>query len=442
MVRCAVILAVAILLPLQIHAQSSDGTLVGTVTDPSGAAVANVTVKALSAQFGTPRETTTDAVGTYRLDDLQPGTYSVTFSAPGFADLQVGNVIMTGSVTTTVDAKLQLSTVNKTVVVEATAAQVIDTQSGQLGESLGPVQIDNLPYTSLNPAELALTLPGVQDVPSNASFTNGFGFSVNGTRPRANNLLIDGQDDNDYSISGQAFQPTNYGAVQEITILTNSYAAEYGRGGGSVTNYIFKSGSNSFHGGAYEINRDSAFAAVPAQILFTGDDTQPLDIENTFGWDIGGPVVKDKLFFFASMQWDRERQRANGNPFFLPTANGVATLQSLLPNANVQLLLNSIGKFVAPENADGTGAVEPRCLSLSNGSCVNSGLFEEQGVPVASNDRQMNFRLDYHTGPNDTLTAAYIRDDFALSSDFFNNAGALPPFQTQQGGPSQIFRGQ
>src|ERR1700722_20065604 len=201
-------------LPMMLAAQSSDGTLAGTITDQTGAAVPNATVKVVSAQYGAPRTTVTDSVGTYRMDNLQPGTYAVTFSASGFADLQVENVILRGSVTTIADGVMQIGSISKTVSVEASAGQAIDTQSGQLGASLGAQEINNLPYFSLNPAELALTLPGVQDLNGNGNattgFTNGIGYSVNGTRPRSNNFLIDGQDDNDYSISGQAFQPTNY----------------------------------------------------------------------------------------------------------------------------------------------------------------------------------------------------------------------------------------
>jgi hypothetical protein len=445
-------------LPMMLAAQSSDGTLAGTVTDPTGAAVPNATVKVVSAQYGAPRTTVTDSVGTYRMDNLQPGTYAVTFSASGFADLQVENVILRGSVTTITDGVMQIGSISKTVSVEASAGQAIDTQSGQLGASLGAQEINNLPYFSLNPAELALTLPGVQDLNGNGNattgFTNGIGYSVNGTRPRANNFLIDGQDDNDYSISGQAFQPTNYGAVQEFTVLTNSYGSEYGRGGGSVGNYIFKSGSNSFHGGAYEINRNSAFATIPAQDKFLGATSNPLDNENTFGFDIGGPAIKDKLFFFGSIQWDRERQRLSGVQLTLPTAAGITQLQTLLPNPNVQLLLDSLGGLTAPQNPDGTGQQTglpgnaPNCVALGvgptgvNRGCVQSGLFQLTGVPIASNDRQWNVRLDYHAGANDTLTASYIRDDSTLTPDFFANPGALPQFETLQGGPSQLFRGQ
>jgi hypothetical protein len=427
-------------------AQSSNGTLVGAVTDQTGAVVPNVDVKAVSPQYGQTHETTTDTAGTYRMEGLQPGTYSVTFTAPGLAAYRVGSVAINGSVTTTVNAPLQLSSVQSTVTVEAGAAEVIDTQSGQLGESLSTRDIESLPYGSFNAAELAMTLPGVQDIPAgqgavNASLTNGIGYSVNGTRPRANSFLIDGQDDNDYGIAGQAYQPTNLGLIQEITILTNSYGAQYGRGGGSVANYITKSGSNAFHGGAWEVNDDSYFAANDAANKLI-DVTRPLFIENTFGFDVGGPVVKDKLFFFGTMQWDRTRQRGDGDTFTIPDANGIATLQSMLPNPNVQLFLSSLGGLVAPgSHVCGTSAADDTTLGPGL-PCLEMSLFARNGVPIVGNDRDWDIRLDWHMGPNDTLTGSYLRDDSSLSPDFFANAAALPPFDTEQGGPSQIFRGQ
>ncbi len=434
-------LCVILASPSQSMAQSSDGTLVGVVTDESGAAIPNATVKVISPQYGALHQAVTDSVGAYRMDALQPGTYTVTFSAPGFAELQVGSVILSGSVTTSVNGNLKIGTTSKTIVVEATAGQVIDTQSGQLGESLGTHEIENLPYTSFNPAELAMTLPGVQDTESNNTFSNGINFSVNGTRPRANNFLIDGQDDNDWSIAGQAFQPNNIGAIQEFTVLTNSYSAEYGRGGGSVSNYIYKSGTNSFHGEAWEVNQDSAFAAIPAQSKFIGNDTNPLFIENTFGFDLGGPVVKDKLFAFGTVQWDPTAQRAQGSSFDLPTASGIATLQGLLPNPNVQLLLNALNGLTA------NGQIQPISVPLGPGSngidrgSVNESLFAITGQRVEGTDTNWNVRLDYHTGPNDVMSGSFIRQSSSLLPDFFNNPGALPEFNSQQAGTTNVFRG-
>jgi outer membrane receptor protein involved in Fe transport len=440
----ATVFLLAVLVSGAAWAQTSNGTLVGSITDPTGAVLPKATISAVSAAYGQPHETRSDPVGAYRLEGLQPGTYTVSISASGFNTLTVADVVINGSLTTTINGKLALAAAQQTIEVHATAAQAIDTQSGQLGGNISRQELAELPYGSLNPAELALTLPGVHDIPDGqgavqSKTTNGFGFSVNGTRPRANNFLIDGQDNNDYGIAGQAFQPLNYGAIQEVTILTNSYGAEYGRGGGSVTNYIFKSGTNNFHGDLWEINRNSALAAIPAEDAVVNPISKnPFDNENTFGFDVGGPIKKDKLFAFGTAQWDRERQLAAGpNGFNLPTAAGIATLKSLLPNPNISLLLAAIGPLV------GTPTSPSTTVALGSGRPdVEIGPFQVKDVRLASNSYEWNYRMDWHFTDRDTLTGSVIRSNETLIPDNFANPNALPNFQTEQGGPAQIYRGQ
>ncbi|HEV2522006.1 MAG TPA: carboxypeptidase regulatory-like domain-containing protein [Candidatus Acidoferrales bacterium] len=431
-------------------AQTSSGTLVGAVTDPTGAVAPKATVSAVSPQFGTPHETHTDSVGTYRMEGLQPGTYTVTITLEGFKTVTVTGVSINGSLTTTINAKLELAPATQTVEIQASAAQIIDTQSGQMGENLSHQEVAELPYLSLNAADLAMTLPGVHDTPQgqgavNTYVTNGIAFSVNGTRPRANNFLIDGQDDNDYAIAGQAYQPTNWGAIQEVTILTNAYAAEYGRGGGSVTNYIYKSGTNNFHGDLWEINRNSAVAAIPAQdVVSKPVSKNPFDNENTFGFDAGGPVKEDKLFFFGAAQWDRERQAVTGPVFKLPTAAGIATLKANFPtNANVNLFLNAIGSLVSPGLKD-IASIATRAGDVCPGppACVEIADFQVAGVNTASNYADWNYRMDWHFTNNDTLTGSAIRDVGSQTPDNFGNPKALPNFQTDVAATSEIFRGQ
>src|SRR3984957_5913939 len=182
--------------------QTSNGTVVGSVVDPTGAVVQNATISAVSSEYGQPHETKTDSVGTYRLESLQPGIYSVSITAPAFETITVTGGGINGSLTTTINGTLKLAAAQQTIEVQATAGQAIDTQSGQLGENISHQEVAQLPYFSLNPAELAMTLPGVQASPlgkgliPTAAETNGIAFSVNGTRPRANNFLIDSQDDN------------------------------------------------------------------------------------------------------------------------------------------------------------------------------------------------------------------------------------------------------
>jgi outer membrane receptor protein involved in Fe transport len=423
------------------HAQTSNGTIVGSVTDPAGAAVLGATVTVTNTDLGAFKRTTkTDSAGSYRIDGLLPGNYSVSIQASGMEEFVEVGVAVKASLASSVNASLLIGTVNQSVSVEASTGAELQTQSGELSANLGQTELANLPIFGLNPIELAFTVAGVQEQAIRDSVTNGVGFSVNGTRPRANNFLIDGQDNNDNSIQGQAFLQTNEEAVREVTVLTNSYSAEFGRGGGSVTNVIYKSGTNDFHGSAWELNRNSALAAVPAQSRFAGITTNPFDNENTFGFTVGGPIKKNKLFVFGTSQWDRERASAAAqtNTLLLPTPAGIATLQSLGSNPRVDFLIASLGGL-----RGGTTGVTN--IALGNGPngaprpAVQVGDVQRSQGSIATNDRQWSVKLDYLASPTDTLTLRYFRDDNNTAPDFFNQPNALPGLDSQVGGPSFNF---
>jgi hypothetical protein len=442
-------------------AQTSNGTIAGTITDKSGAAVAKASVSATSQDLGkTLGNAMTDSSGGYRIDALFPGKYTVSVKADGFSELKVSDVDVRGSFTSTVSGILEVGAVSATVTVEATVGQELQTQSGEISKSFGEAEIGSLPYANLNPISLVLTGAGVTagnqvagGMTNNSNFgfrTNGQQFSVNGTSPRANNFLIDGQDNNDNSIAGQAFQPDNSAAYGEVTILTNSYSAEFGRGGGSVTNVISKGGSNTFHGSAWELNRNTYYAAIPADQGFAGVCSDPgpncssvgnpVDNENVFGYAFGGPILKNKLFFFQTTQWDRERQTANGSTLTLPTANGIATLQALGPNANVDYLV------AATAGLRGSSTKLATPLALGNDPVtglprpdVEMGFVQRSGIGAKTNARTENVKVDWIAAEKDSFSARYIRSDSAFSPDLFNFPGQLQPFDSQQGGPSQTI---
>ncbi len=435
----AVILGMVV--SLSAHAQTSNGTIVGSVTDPAGAVVLGATVTVTNTDLGAFKRTTkTDSAGSYRIDGLLPGNYSVSIQASGMQEFVEVGVAVKASLASTVNASLIIGTVNQSVSVEASTGAELQTQSGELSSNLGQTELKNLPIAGLNPIELAFTVAGVQEQANRDALTNGVGFSVNGTRPRANNFLIDGQDNNDNSIQGQAFLQTNEEAVREVTVLTNSYSAEFGRGGGSVTNVIYKSGTNDFHGSAWELNRNSALAAVPAQSGFAGITTNPFDNENTFGFTFGGPIKKNKLFVFGTSQWDRERASAAAqtNTLLIPTDAGIATLQSLGTNPRVDFLIAALGGL----RGGTTGVTD---IALGNGPngnprpAVQVGDVQRSQGSIATNDRQWSVKLDYLASPNDTLTLRYFRDDSNTAPDFFNQPSALPGLDSQVGGPSFNF---
>jgi hypothetical protein len=450
---------VALIFAPSLMAQTSNGTIAGTITDKLGGAIVKAAITATSQDMGTTLGTAiTDGSGGYRIESLFPGKYTVSVKASGFSELKVSDVDVRGSFTTTVSAVLEVGSVSSSVLVEASVGQELQTQSGELSKSFGEPEIANLPYSNLNPISLVLTQAGVTGPApvaggntNNSNFglrTNGTQFVVNGTRPRANNFLIDGQDNNDNSIAGQAFQPDNGAAYGEVTILTNSYSAEYGRGGGSVTNVISKGGSNEFHGSAWELNRNTYYSAIPADQGFGGGRCSnpnppicvppnvgnPVDNENVFGYAFGGRIIKNKLFFFQTTQWDRERQTANGSVLKVPTANGVATLQSLGPNANVNFLLAALNGL------RGSSTNLAPSIDLGNGrGLVEMGFVERSGIGEVSNARTENVRVDWIAGEKDSFSARYIRSDSALTPDLFNFPSQLQPFDSQQGGPSQTI---
>ena len=422
-------------------AQTSNGIIVGVVTDKTGGSVANATISVTSIdRGGDPQKTTTDAVGTYRLQSLLPGKYQVSIQAGGFAPTLFNNVDVRASLETTVNVVLEVSGTATTVTVEANTGQELETQSGTISGNLSSTEIKNLPYLTGNPLEILLTEPGVQDVANRDNFTNGQGFSVNGSRPRANNFLLDGQDNNDNQIAGQAVQTVNHEAIGEVTIIQNSASAEYGRGGGAIANEIYKGGTNTWHGAGWDIIQPSRLSAIDASLAVGGITRQPVQITNTFGFSLGGPIKKNKLFFFATPQWSRFRANAGvqAGLILLPTANGVAALKQIETNeganANIDYLLAAIGNLrggstglnSVPAGVDAGGIARP---------AVEFGNIIRGDTSIASNSVQWSLRLDYDASDKDRLTLRVLRGSSNLFPDFFNNPTELPAFETQQGGP-------
>jgi outer membrane receptor protein involved in Fe transport len=425
------------------YAQTSDGAIAGTIVDKTGAAVIDATVSVTSDdRGGEPRVMNTDGSGSFRVEALIPGRYTLTVTKGGFSDLKISGIDVRASLTSTASGVLEVAGQSATVLVEATNAQELQTQSGDLSANLSSTDIHELPIGNLNPISLVLTEPGVQDG-NGRGISNGVNFSVNGARPRANNFLIDGQDDNDNSIAGQAFQPTNLEAVGEVTILTNSYSAQYGRGGGSVTNVIYKGGTNDFHGSAWELATNSALASAAHENLLAGCvaalDCHPVSVENTFGFAFGGPIKHNKLFVFGSSQWDRTRSTNNGGTIFAPTTTGLGQLQALEPNPNVAYLIAAYGGLTAPNSAPIIKNVPIGSATMGgpDRGSIQFGSIQRSGIAEVQNDRQWDIRLDYSATDKDLLTARYFRDDSSLSPDLFNFPDQLQPFDSLQGGPSQ-----
>src|SRR5665213_4180078 len=283
-------------------AQTSNGTVIGAVTDSTGSVVVGATVTLTSTDTGSVRTTTTNQEGTFRIESVLPGVYNISAASSGFQTTVNSGLQVPG--TTIVNASLVLKVGQASDKVEVSADNaVLNTDNGQIDGTIGEMEVSSLPIASLNPYELALTLPGVMNT-TQGGFSNGVDFNVGGGRPRANNFLIEGQDNNDAGIQGQGLQPGNDEAVKEVVIIENAYTAEYGHGAGSVSNLIFKSGTNQFHGAIYERLQNSSLDTIDKNEHFNNVTSVTKYRENMPGFRIGGPILHNKVFGFASYQWD------------------------------------------------------------------------------------------------------------------------------------------
>jgi len=420
--------------------QATLGIVAGTVTDNSGAVVVGATITAHRTEGGEERTANSGPNGEYRLEALTPGTYRVTVSAPNFSATELTGVVVSASITTPANVKLEVGKTTETVTVEASAQQV-QTETGDLSAVIPQVEIKDLPIATGNPYDLAKTLPGVLVGDSRTTgFSNGAEFSVDGLRARANNFLIDGFDNNDYGITGQALQPTNQEAVSEVTVLKNSYAAEYGRGGGSVSNLTFRSGSNTLHGALWEQYSGNALFAVTPEEAASGLTKTPHAVNNLFGFRVGGRLIKDKLFYFGTSQWQRNFGAPSPLPATLtiPTQAGVDALQSIGANNNIQVLIDSLAGLRGG-TADPT---QVNTINVGNRAGCGSPCLIEVG-PFTRTDttkglnREWTVRMDYLPTNVDNIFVRYTDTQNSISPDLFANPDALPSADTQQGGPSR-----
>jgi hypothetical protein len=436
------LVVLALALAGTLSAQTTKGTIAGVVTDAQGLVVSGATVTASAADGGDIRSTTTGSNGEYRIEALNLGKYTVNVKAKGFAETIVKEVVVNASVITSTNVELKIAGGVETVTVEA-GAETIQTESGELSKTIPQVDVKDLPYSSLNPYQLALTLPGVNTIADRDSSTNGVGFSVNGLRPRANNFLIDGFDNNDNGITGQAFQPQNTEAVQEVTFLTNAYSPEFGRGGGSVSNLTFRSGSNGFHGAAWEQYKGASLNAVSAEDRLGGLTRPAQFVENIFGFRIGGPVLKNKLFFFGSAQWDHFHGVPAVPTLSMPTEAGFQTLAAL-GNSNADLMTAALGNLRAPspQGNISIGARGELCpasaVNATTGQCqVEWGYFRRNDIGI-NTSHEWTGRADYNVA-NDSFFVRYTDSYNSSSPDLFANPGSLPYTDTEQHGPSRIL---
>jgi outer membrane receptor protein involved in Fe transport len=433
----AFLFAVLTLLPApRALAQTSLGTITGTVRDSSGAVIANAGVTATNEATQVARTVVTNSEGAFRFDAVQPGPYSIKVNATGFDPKEIDHLPVPPSVITSQDVTLAIGKLTSVVQVEAANTATLDTDTGQIADTISTTQLADQPIMTLNPVELAETVPGVQLV-NNGGLSNGIDIIANGTRPRDNNFLIDGQDDNDNSIGGQALQANIPDMYTSVSILTNSFSAEFGRAGGAVVNMVTKSGTNTPHGTAWDLYEGSGLNAIDGQSRGVPGETKARYDQHQFGFTVGGPLLRDRLWAFGGSQWSRFYGKATPNVIDLPNPASYALLQSF-NNANANLMLKYIGSLsqYIPVNGSSLSQTilnEPGCATCT----VVFSPYKRPNQGQTNTDTQYTFKIDYQATEKDHLSGRFLHDYNVISPDWFNFASQLPGFDSDQGGPAE-----
>jgi hypothetical protein len=418
-------------------AQTFRGTILGTVTDASGALVAGATVKVRNVGTGQERTTTTSADGSYAIPELPIGTYAVTISQSGFQTAVANNVEVSVAGERRVDAQLKTGDVAVKVEVAGDLLPQVETTSADLGGTLTSDTIANIPVNGRDYTKLIYLNPGVAGSPDQISDSPGsFGtFSMNGSRGRANNFLLDGTDMNDgyrndpaineAGVFGDPATILPIDAVAELRVLSN-YEAEYGRNSGAVINIVTKSGTNQLHGSLLEFNRTSSVGG--ARNFFNTAGSQDPFHNNQFGGSLGGPIVKDKTFFFVNY----EGQRESGAQAGLSCVPDQAAIDQAKANAAddgiplSQPILNLLDRnpWPTPNIAGATANVDGSCNPPAAGAAPDN---LATATKFKNRVDSMIAKVDHNFNASNLLTGRYYFGDSDQSFPFAQLAGGLLP---------------
>jgi Carboxypeptidase regulatory-like domain len=460
-------------------AQVTTAAIHGTVTDPSGSVVPGASITALDTQTGISTVTTSNQSGYYIIPQLQVGgPYTITVSAPNFAGYSTSGIVLTANGNREVDAKLKVGATAQTIEVTANAVQV-DTSNTQLEQVATAAQLENIPLEGRDPEGLQKLMPGV--VESSDRFGS---YSSNGNQTTNNSYVLDGTDINDGPLQNEGIE-INPDALQEENMVTSTMNPEFSRNSGAVINQVIKSGTNRFHGNGFEFYRDT--------FLNNGNyfsQVRPVFHQNLYGGTLGGPVFKNKLFFFAAFQGLRNRtgqtttastldsdqfagQFSSDSNYVTGNDNNTSYVVSNTPGdpnycANVpagtysdSLTCNptpfAIGSIPAGTPwieafNNGSGGTSNISIPNNEWDSVASNLIKNY-VPPANNGADLYtfnannldasdqgiIRADYKIGPNDSIWASSVVQSSPSSNDLSFGGGSFPGFGQHASEHFKIF---
>ena len=407
-------------------AQRFTATIRGTVTDPTQAVIAGATVTAKGEDTGLTRSAKTNDGGLYSITDLPVGSYTITVEHAGFKSAVRTKVVLNVADVREVDVELATGELTEQVSVEASAIQV-KTIGGEVAGLITGQQVRELPLNGRNFVQLALLMPGVSTVDNfntkDKGLMTGVDMSVSGGSVTANLWTVDGANNNDVGSNRTILVYPSVDAIEEFKIHRNSYGAEFGQAAGAQINIVTRGGTNDYHGSAYYFGRNDKLNSTNYFLRKAEKEKEDLS-RHDFGYTFGGPILKDKLHFFASQEWNRET-RGIVRTAFVPTAaeragdfNG-----ALIPGCSSPRPVDPLTGAAFPGNRIPGNRLSPagqlflRLYPLPNttpsdGSCNN--WVESVNTPI--NWRQENIRLDYSMTPNTRLMLRYTQDSWVNGS--------------------------
>jgi len=406
---CFILLLAGLLLtPVHAPAQAVSGDLVGTVTDATGASIPNAAIAAVNQGTNIRYTATANTVGEYRIANLPPGSYDVTASAAGFTPSTLKDVSIRLSFAATANIRLKVGEVTSAVDVTAAAIE-IDTTTAQVQASYSTKQASDLPNVVSGAGVLNLSLLQA-GVGTSGGLGLGFGPTVGGQRPTNNNFMVEGGDNNGkYSPGPQLYIPND--SVQEFTLLQNQFQAEFGHSSGGQFNTIVKGGTNQFHGELYDYLLNRKLDALDPIFARQGYKSPPRYDNNRLGANFGGPIKKNKLFFFTSFEYNPIGQAATtAASVYAPTASSFATLATV-PGIS----LTNLGVLQKYATAP---AVTPGAPNITvAGVSVPTGLLPVVG-PNYSNSYYGVGSLDYNISDKDQVRGRFLynRNDKIVAS--------------------------
>jgi len=408
---------------VRLSAQGATASIQGTIADASGAAVSDTAVQVKNVGTGVTQNVTTDNQGRYTVSNLGVGDYEVQASKTGFSTVLRRGVTLTVGAQVVVDVTLQVGQQQQTVTVEAQASQV-ETTNTAVASLMDQQQIRDLPLNGRNLDQLIQSAPGVNTIQGNAFISNGFlgranEYSIAGARPEGQGLLIDDENIQNFWNKGMASvtgSSLGIEAIGEFQTLTNTYSAQFG-GNGGVVNAVSKSGTNAFHGSAYDFLRNSA---LDARSFIDPGSSPPPFRKNQYGGSIGGPIKKDKMFFFVNYEGVRQllgETKVSNVPGCNLNPGSCVPAPSVTNPTTRQAIINTLAIYPDATRVSANG--QPQATNVAN--------------QIAHEDYILA-RFDYNISNKDSLFARYISNKASFIEPFGGGGfgGGPNPFWPEQ----------